>query len=136
MKKLLVAVSLSLAITTPVKADQGWWELGAAAVGLGIALSKESRNQGAREAGRNAEIIMGSLGDTVGSNKEYILPYQYEGNTSAYQNWIKAPRVKNRFAPELDDGYCLYQMRAGMIKFIEPNRGCPTYIMVNPKAFY
>lgn len=139
MKKLLVAVSLSLAITTPVKADQGWWELGAAAIGVGIALSKESRNQSAREAGRNAEIIMGGLGTPVGNvmtKREYILPHEFEANPQAYLDWLEAPRVKNRFAPEIDNGNCLYQMRAGMIKFREPAGGCPKYVAVNPSAYY
>lgn len=137
MKKSLLILTLAISITA--HADNSWWELGAAAIGVGIALSKESRNIDTRDAGRNAEIIMGGLGKPVGNamtKQEYVLPHVYEGNQYAYQDWIKAPRVKNIFMPEIDDGKCLYQMRAGMIKFREPVGGCPKYVAVNPTAFY
>lgn len=136
MKNLFTAIALSVVvISTPTHADDSWWELGAAVVGLGVALSKESRNQDVRDTGRKAEIIMGSINDGQGF-KKHIMPDQYESNPQAYAQWVKVPRVKHLFMPEMDEGNCVYKMRAGMIDIPEPRGGCPKYIAVHPNNFY
>ena len=138
MKNLFKTIALSVTLITAPTANAGnedWWEIGAAVVGLGVALAANSRDQDTRTAGRNAEIILGSVNDGIGI-KKYIMPDQYEGNPGAYSQWVKVPRVKHLFMPEMDDGNCVYKMRAGMIDIPEPRGGCPKWVAVHPNNFY
>lgn len=140
MNKFITAIALSLSVATASSTTQAgdkdmWWELGAIALGAGIAYASKSNNQETRNVAEAAGVVLGSAQDGIGI-KKYITPAQYESNPQAYREWIQVPRVRNVFMPEMDEGNCVYRMRAGMIDVAEPRGGCYKYVAVHPNNFY